>query len=350
MKIVVRGTNWVGDAVMTIPALRALRGLFPDSNITLHTRSWAEGVFKDADFIDELLVYKKSESTLKDVIEQSRALREKRFDLAILFPNSFAAALTARFGGVPRRFGYSRDARRIFLTDPIAMPDWHGKRHEVFYYLNLIAAVENEILGTDDVIDAEPSITLPVSEARRSDARKILEENGVNLAKKTVALGVGSANSRAKRWPAENYSRLGDLLQRELNSNVVLIGSNDDLEVSHKVYELSRFKPIVLTGLTDLGEATAILSEADLLVSNDMGLAHVSAAVGTKTLVIFGPTDPETTRPYSPASEVIRHRVECSPCMLRDCPIDHRCMTWITVEEVLERVRIALVDSVTARN
>jgi heptosyltransferase-2 len=349
MKIVVRGTNWIGDAVMTIPALRALRGLFPDAKITLHTRSWGEGVFRDADFIDELLVYEKSKTAFKEVTEQSRALREKRFDLAILLPNSFASALTARFGGIPRRFGYSRNARRVFLTDPVAVPEWLGKRHEVFYYLNLIAAVENELKGTDEVIDSLPSIRLPISEGRRTAARRFLEENGANPAKKTVALGVGSANSRAKRWPEENYARLGDLLQHELSSNIILIGSHDDIEVSQTVAELSRLKPIVLSGMTDLGQATAILGEVDLLVSNDMGLAHISAAVGTRTLVIFGPTDPETTRPYSPVAEVISHRVECSPCMLRDCPIDHRCMTRISVEDVLERARIALVDTVGAQ-
>jgi heptosyltransferase-2 len=250
--------------------------------------------------------------------------------------------LTARFGTVPRRFGYSRDARRILLTDPVAVPGWKNERHQVFYYLNLIAAVEKELLNTDTVMQQEPDLTLPVSSSRREHARNILVENGADLSRPTIALGVGSANSLAKRWPAANYARLGDIIQRELKANVVLMGSNDELEVSHEVYSAARIKPIVLAGITDLDEATAILSESDLLISNDMGIAHVAPAVGTRTLVLFGPTDPETTRPYSDLAEVIRHPVECSPCMLRKCPIDHRCMTRISVEEVFERARTAL--------
>ena len=125
-------------------------------------------------------------------------------------------------------------------------------------------------------------------------------------------------------------------MQTEANVNVVLIGSKEEIEVSNAVSELCKTKPINLAGKTDLAEAVATLSVIDLLISNDMGLAHVAPAVGTETIVIFGPTNPETTRPFSENAEVIRKAVECSPCMLRDCPIDHRCMTWISVEEVFD--------------
>lgn len=347
MKIVVRGTNWIGDAVMTIPALIELRRIFPDAEITLHTRSWAKGLFRDAEFIDDIIDFERSESNLADVISQARVLREKRFDAAVLFPNSFASALTVRFAGVPKRFGYSKDSRRFFLSDPVTVPNWKAERHEVYYYLNLVSQVEKKILGTDTVSTREPEVKLSVSAKRRSRAREILAESGVDLSRQTIALGVGSTNSRAKRWEAQSYARLNDLLQRDLGANVVLIGARDELDVSDDVFKMSESKPVVLTGMTDLDEATAILSEVDLLISNDMGPAHIAPAVGTDTIVIFGPTNPATTRPFSDRGEIIRKTVECSPCMLRDCPIDHRCMTRITVEEVFERAKQRLAESKT---
>ncbi len=183
------------------------------------------------------------------------------------------------------------------LTDAIEIPEWKNHRHEAFYYLNLVAEIERNIFKTTTTSQAEPKIDLKVSAERRTSARNFLESNGIDLSRKIVALGVGSTNSRAKRWQAESFAKLNDKLQSEIGANVILVGAKDELDVSEQVYILSQNKPTILTGKTDLAEATAILSEADLLVSNDMGLAHIAPAVGTKTLVIFGPTDERTTQP-----------------------------------------------------
>ncbi|HQU85684.1 MAG TPA: lipopolysaccharide heptosyltransferase II [Pyrinomonadaceae bacterium] len=337
MKILVRGTNWIGDAVMTIPALRELRRIFPTAKISLHTRKWAQGIFQDASFIDEIIAFEKTGSKIKDSLLQSKQIKNQNFDLAVLFTNSFESALVYKLAKIPRRFGFAKEGRSFLLTDSVAMPDWKNERHEVFYYLSLIAEIENAYFGTKTVLENAPVTKLEISDERKIEARKILEKNGVDLSKKTIALGVGSTNSRAKRWQAESYAKLNDFLQNELNYNVVLVGAFDEMEVSNKVAELSNKKPIILTGKTDLSEAVGVLSEIDLLVSNDMGLAHVSAAVGTKTLVIFGPTNEKTTQPIG--SEIIRKNVDCAPCMKRDCPIDHRCMTQISPEEVFEKAR-----------
>lgn len=336
MKILVRGTNWIGDAVMSIPALRELRRIFPDDQITLHTRSWAEGLFRDAAFIDELVTFDAARWKFKDVYDNSQFLREDGYDLAVLFPNSFESAITSFLTRVPRRIGYNKDLRGLLLTDPIAVPEWKNRRHEVYYYLSLVGEAERRMLGRDTVSQAIPDTTLEISDERKIAARAMLSAAGVDLSKKTVALGAGSTNSRAKRWPAERFAQLGDKLSSDLDVNLVLIGSKAERPVAKSVAAASRRPPIDLTGKTDLGEAAAILSVIDLLVSNDMGLAHVAPAVGTETMVIFGPTNPVTTRPFSDLAEVIRKDVECSPCMLRDCPIDHRCMTWISVDEVFE--------------
>jgi len=337
MKIVARGTNWVGDAVMTIPALRELRRVFPESEITLHTRSWARGIFRDADFIDKILTFEPEKSALKTVLAQAKVLRKEQFDLAIILPNSFESALAAKLGRARKRFGYAKDARSFLLTDAPKIPDWKSEKHEVFYYLNLIAEIEDRYFGTKTVLENEPRFCLTVSEVRKSRARKILEENGVDLTKKLVAFCPGSTNSHAKRWQTESYAALNDKIQTELNANVILIGAKNETDVSVEVVDKSKLKPFVLTGKTDLSEATAILSLCDLLVSNDTGPAHISAALGTKTLVIFGPTNPLTTQPWN--ASIVRSNVECSPCMLRDCPIDHRCMRWISADTIFEIVR-----------
>ena len=337
MNIVVRGTNWVGDAVMTIPALRELRRIFPDSKITLHTGIWAEEIFRDADFIDEILTFEHDESKIKTIIKQAEIWRGKKINLAVIFPNSFESALTAKLGKVPVRFGYAKEGRRILLTESVEIPKWKNEKHEIFYYLNLIAEIEYKYFSTKTVLNNEPRFELKVSQERKIAAREILNENGIDLSKKIVAFVAGSTNSRAKRWQTESFAALNDKIQNELNADVILVGAKNELEVSREVFEKSQFKPIILTGKTTLAEATAILSVCDLLISNDTGPAHISAALGTKTLVIFGPTNPKTTQPWM--SEIIRKDVECAPCMLRDCPIDHRCMTRISPQEVFEKAR-----------
>jgi heptosyltransferase-2 len=345
MNILVRGTNWVGDAVMSVPALRELRRIFPDARITLHTRGWARGIFEDAEFIDEILTVEKTASKIKDSFSQSSVLREKKFDLAVLFPNSFESALIAKLAGIPRRFGYAKEGRSFLLTDAVEIPAWKNLRHEVYYYLNLIAEIEKSFFQTESVSAAAPRIDLPVSAGRRDAAKNFLIEIGIDPTKKTVALGVGSTNSAAKRWRAESYAELNDRLQTELGANVVLVGASDEADVSQAVFDKSAKKPFVLTGKTSLAEAVAVLSAIDLLVSNDMGLAHIASAVGTKTLVIFGPTNEKTTRPFSEFALTVRRDVECSPCMLRVCPIDHRCMTRISAGEVFDKVVEMIYDT-----
>lgn len=319
---------------MSIPALRELRRIFPDASITLHTAEWAEGLFGEAEFIDELVTFKKNKWRVVDVYDNWQFLGADEYDLVVLFPNSFESALTAFLTRIPRRIGYNKDLRGLLLTDPIAVPEWKNRRHEVYYYLNLVAQVERRVLGRETVAVGQPDIHLNVSDRRRQEAAELIHFAGADPSRKTVALGVGSTNSRAKRWPAENYAKLNDLLQTRSNANVLLVGSPDEQDVASAVAQLSANKPIILTGQTTLAEAVATLGAVDLLISNDMGLAHAADAVGTPTMVIFGPTDPTTTRPFSNNADVIRKEVECSPCMLRDCPIDHRCMTRISVEEV----------------
>jgi lipopolysaccharide heptosyltransferase II len=342
-RIVVRGANWVGDAVMTVPALRELRRLFPKAHITLATRSWARGLFADADFLDELQVH--NGKGLRSVVQQVREWRKHSFDLAVLFPNSLEAALVASLSSVPLRIGYATDGRQRLLTHPLALPEWRGARHEVFYYLQVVAELEWWIKGQETFLATEPNGSLEVSDARTSAARNLLRSKGVTEGRPLIALCPGSINSKAKRWPAERYATLADRLIEELGAEVTLIGSAAEAEVSLEVTARMRNKPVMLTGQTDLAELVAVLGVINLLITNDTGPSHIAAALGRPTLVIFGPTNVATTRPFSPLAEIVVHPPDCAPCMLRDCPIDHRCMTAISPDEVFDRARMVLETS-----
>lgn len=306
MKILVRGTNWIGDAVMSIPALRELRRIFPDAKITLLTRAWADGLFRDATFIDEIVTFEKDRWAAKDVYKNSQFLRDDKFDLAVLLPNSFESALTTFLTRIPRRIGYNKDVRGLLLTDPIAVPEWKNRRHEVFYYLQLVAEIERRMLDRETVLQSEPDVTLEVSRTRKTAARELLAKHGVDLSKKIIALGAGSTNSLAKRWPAENFARLADLIADSFDANVILLGSPDEAEIARTVVSSAKAAVIDLVGRTQLDEAVGVLSVVDLMISNDMGLAHVAPSVGTPTIAVFGPTNPETTRPFSPNAIVVR--------------------------------------------
>ncbi|HSS21162.1 MAG TPA: lipopolysaccharide heptosyltransferase II [Pyrinomonadaceae bacterium] len=349
-RIVVRGTNWVGDAVMTVPALRQLRCLFPKAHITLAMRPSAEGLFAVADFLDDLQIH---EGTgLRSVVQQVREWRKRSFDLAILFPNSLETALVASLARVPMRIGYATEGRQPLLTHPLPLPEWRASKHEVFYYLKIVAELEWLVNQEQTFLDTQPDGSLEVSPERKFSARAFLRAQGVKEpgSGKLVALCPGSINSRAKRWPAERYAALADRLIEELDAEVLLIGSPAEMEVSREVLGRMRNQPVLLTGKTDLAKLVAILSLVDLLVTNDTGPAHIASALGRHTLVIFGPTNPLTTRPFSPFGEIVREPPDCAPCMLRDCPIDHRCMTAITPDDVFTRAVALLQAGVNGHN
>ena len=326
MKILVRGTNWIGDSVMSIPALRELRRIFPDDHITLHIRSWAEGLFAEASFIDEIVPYDPQKWKIKDAIDNSDFLRDDGYELAVLFPNSFESALTTWLTRIPRRIGYNKDLRGLLLTDPVPVPEWKSRRHEVYYYLNLIAEAEKRVLGRASVGNFEPNSMIDVSAARRDAAVQMLASRGADLSKPIVAIAAGSANSPEKRWPAVNFAAVADRLSSEFQCSVFLVGSKDDAAISAGVQAAASSELIDLTAQTTLEEAVGTLSAVDVVISNDAGLAHVSAAAGTPTIIVFGPTDPTTTRPFSNNAYVIQGE------------------PWPSVDTVVETARMLLSE------
>ncbi len=326
--------------MMTVPALRELRRILPKAQITLATRSWAKGLFADADFLDNLLI--QDGRGLRATFAQASDLRQGNFDLALVFPNSFGTALVPALARVPFRFGYATSGRGLLLTHSLPLPGWRSSKHEVFYYLNIVAELERSLNDEKPRESRQPDASLEMSEARKSQGSAILSSHGVRADAKLIALCPGSINSRAKRWPAERYAALADMLMDRLEAQVLLIGSPEELDVSLEVGRHMRHQATMLTGKTDLAQLVSVLGLVDLVVTNDTGPAHIASALGRPTLVIFGPTNPLTTRPFSPLAELVRHPPDCAPCMLRDCPIDHRCMTAISPDDVFERAAAML--------
>ncbi len=340
-RILIRGANWIGDAVMTAPALERLRSSFPQAHITLLAPPRTAELFSGSPFLDGVIFYRRREDGVKAFFEALGFIRSRRFDLAVLFQNAFEAALLAWLGRVPLRIGFAGQGRSALLTHRLHRGPQHRNRHQVHDYLEIVAECERACLGEN----FKPRISNPLPSLiagpeQKHAAAALLEGIGINSSSRPlVALNAGATNSRAKCWPADRFAALADQLVNTLNAQIVLIGAASECENAERVVEQMQ-KPgaINLAGETDLTELVGLLDACDLLVSNDTGPAHIAAALGRPTLTIFGPTNEFETAPTGRSAELIRAEgVECARCMLRDCPIDHRCMTRIAPPEVFEK-------------
>jgi lipopolysaccharide heptosyltransferase II len=347
-RIIVRGANWIGDAVMTLPALGRLRSSFPRSHIALLATPLTAGLFENSPFVDEVIEYRRREDGARAFVEAVRLMRARRFDLAALFQNAFEAALLAWSGGAPSRVGFAAQGRGPLLTHGLRRGPQHRGRHQVHDYLDIVAECERVCLGGSfeprtsnlgpQISNLLPSLT--ASPAQRRAAESLLRRAGVDSnSGPLVALNAGATNSRAKRWPEDRFAELADRLIESLGSRIVFIGGVSERDGAERVIRQMRRRGAVnLAGETGMTELIGALDACDLLISNDTGPAHVAAALGRPTLTIFGPTNEFETSPRGARAEAIRAEgVECARCMLRDCPIDHRCMTRVAPSEVFER-------------
>ncbi|HYL99444.1 MAG TPA: lipopolysaccharide heptosyltransferase II [Blastocatellia bacterium] len=333
-RLMIRAPNWVGDAVMAVPSIRYLRHAFPNARVTLVCRKVVAGLFESEDFVDEVFVT--DVGSLRGLLRDGRRMRRLELDLAVLLPNSFESSLLARIAGARYVTGYSTDGRRLLLTQAVARQPDFNKKHQVEYYIHLVSEISKiwAPRHTPPATDMTPR--LKASGSDRESARSLMHQGGIDPdASRLLAICPGATNSRAKRWLPERFAAIADKFA-SLGFRTVLVGSPGDLEVANHVAALTKSDPLMLAGRTDLPSLKGVLSLANIVVSNDTGTAHMSAALGIPTAVVFGPTEHFSTKPASQLCEVVRHDVECSPCMLRDCPIDHRCMTAVTVDEVFQ--------------
>lgn len=345
MKILVRATNWVGDAIMALPALRAVRKKFSDAQITIVARPYVADIYAGQAVCDELIPYDSQgqQRGWKGKGLLAKELRARRFDVALLLQNAFDAAWLAWRAQIPQRIGYARDGRSFLLTQAIPVPKGGEiPPHEKFYYLELLRRV-----GWIDALSDDTHIALQISEAARERARLILREAGVRPHVLRVAVGAGASYGSAKCWPPERFAKaLNDVLARG-DADVILFGTTGEAAVSAAIASAMQRPPIDLTGKTNIADLPALLSQCHLFLGNDSGAMHVAAAVGLPVVAVFGPTDPEGTAPVTPHATIVQQKPYCSPCFLRRCPTDHRCMTAVTPEmvELALHARLAEVPS-----
>jgi heptosyltransferase-2 len=322
-KILIRGPNWVGDAVLAIPAMKAIREKYPEAEITLLVRPWVAGVFTAAPFIDKVWSEPRP-GGIGDWLRISRGIRKKHFDLALLLPNSFESAAMLFLGRVPQRVGYATDGRSLLLTKSIKPSK--EKRHQVHYYLDLAAAISAPT--------EHPSIEIDASADEKSNARRLLAASGISNDRKFLVLNPGAAYGGAKRWSEERFAEAGDALAAELGIDVAIIGSEMERSIAERIRDRMHSRVAVLNGKTSLETLIGVLAESSLILTNDSGPMHIGAALGVPTVAVFGATDHIATGPYGARTRIVREPVDCSPCMLRECPIDHRCMTRVSANAV----------------
>ncbi len=334
MKLLVRATNWVGDALLSLPALTALRAQFPQAEIAILARPWVAGLYRGQGLADRLLMfdYDGRHRGWRGLERLAQELRAERFDLAILLQNAFQAAWLAWRAGIRERIGYARDGRSWLLTQAIPVPRaGEIPAHERFYYLELLRRA-----GLLDELPCIEEIRLRVDPEAREQAEQKLRRSGARSdAPLRVAIAPGAAYGSAKCWPVERYAALADRLIARFDADVILFGAPTEREVAERITTAMRARPILLAGQTQIEELPALLATCQLFIGNDSGAMHVAAAVGVPVVAIFGPTDPGGTAPVTTRWTLVREPVPCSPCFLRHCPIDHRCMTRISVDAVL---------------
>ena len=333
-RLLIRSTNWIGDAVMTTPALRSIRMNFPGVHITLLAKPWVMPLFDHCPHIDDRIVYDAGgrHRGWLGKLRLAKDLRRYRFDAAILLQNAIEAALITWLAGIPVRIGFDTDGRRLFLSHPVRRTAAVRRFHQTRYYLGMLegaglrtGSADLELFpGREDAVRAE----------------RLLREQGVLPGDRLVGLNASAAYGFAKQWPLDRFARLAGRLQAAYGVKLLLFGGPGDRDLGRALASRIEGAVIDFCGQTRLGEAMALIRRCNVFITNDSGLMHVAAALNVPLIAIFGSTDPVATGPASTRSRVVRVPIECSPCLKPECPLGHlNCMKLITVDMVFEATR-----------
>jgi len=339
--MLIRGVNWIGDCVMTLPALRALRKALPESRISLLVKPWVSPLFEKDPGIDEIIIYADEYRGIIGKLKLSKTLNKKAFCSAILFQNAFDAALITFLAGIKERVGYNRDGRGFLLTTPVSVTKNGNKIHQIYYYLKLLEHVGIKAGYSD------PYIYLTLEE--RLSARKLF----TNAQRPILGINPGATYGLAKRWLPERFAEVANWFMKDTHGSVVIFGGQSEVDIADEIYKKvnPEFRSasggpnsmLNIAGKTSLRELISLISECDVFVTNDSGPLHIAYAVGTPLVAIFGSTDPQLTGPPPEMSAsgggesnvVITPDLSCSPCFERTCKSnDMRCMYAITSDDV----------------
>ena len=332
-KILIRSANWVGDAVMSLPAIASARLSFPGAEISILAKPWVGELFQGSSEIDRLILYRSPgiHDGIRGRLKLAGELRAGRFDLVLHLPNSFDSALVSFLAGIPRRAGYKTDGRGMLLTHGVPVDRPTKNRHQVEYYLYLMEELGFRPSGRAPL--------LQISRQQREDSQRILESCGLKNEDPLVGVAPGAKYGSAKEWFPERYGEVAARISGETGSRVLVLGSAGDRPAASRILQEAGTAAIDLTGKTSLGQAMALIARCRLFITNDSGLMHVASALAVPLVALFGSTDPARTGPLSDKSRVIRKPIPCGPCLKPECPKERECMSLISADEVFEAVK-----------
>ena len=337
-KILIVQPSWVGDAVMATPTLRAIREFYPQAHIACLMRRYVKPLYSGMPWVDQVITYRTGKTrskTGKGLLDLAARLRAARFDLAVLLPNSFKAALICKMAKIPRMVGYERDGRGFLLTDKLL----HVKDRGKFIPVPIVKTYMGiaHYLGSQS---RDLRLQLFVTDSERREAMEILARCGLDREvyrpgaagePPLVLLNPGAQYGAAKCWRPEYFAELADRFIDDLHATVLLSGAPKERQILETIKRCMRHAPLDLSnkGIT-LGSLKEIVRRCDLMVTNDTGPRHIAAAVDVPVVTIFGPTHPEWTEIYFKNERKVAVKVFCGPCQKKVCPLDHRCMTRVT--------------------
>lgn len=333
-RILIRATNWVGDAVMTLPALEAVRDNFPSAEITVLAKPWVAPIYAHHPAVDQVFEFQKGEGAFNGWRAMARSIgeiRRARFDLAILFQNAFEAALLSYLGRVGLRIGYRTDGRSLLLTHGIPRQKAVMECHQTEYYLSILRAMGWEAWNRDP--------RLFVSKDDMKAANRMLKSEGIQEEDFLMGLSPGAIFGGAKRWPAKRFAEIGDRAAETWGAKILVFGSRSEADICGQVVEAMQRPALDLSGRTSLGVAMGLIRRCSFFVTNDSGLMHIAAALNVPTVAIFGPTDPVATGPRGPRTMIVRHDTSCAPCLKPECTEDHACMRGVLMKDAWETMK-----------
>ena len=317
---------------MTLPALMAVRETYPEAHIAVVANPLVAQLLENHPGCDEVIVYNKrgEHAGIFGMLRFAFALRRQKFDCAILFQYAIEAGVMTFLAGIPRRLGFTTDGRRFLLTHPVPFGETEKTIHQTDAFLRIV--------NHYGITAAEKVQALALLEEERAWAKEQLPEGQV------VVINPGAAYGSAKRWYPDRFSAVADFLAKEHDMTVVLIGGPAEVEVGRDIAAVMQSPALNFVGKTSVRQMMSLIDAAALMVTNDSGPMHVAAAFSVPIVAIFGPTNHTTTSPFTESYRIVRHDVGCAPCMLRECPTDHRCMDRVTVDNVIEAVQSLLPE------
>lgn len=328
-RLVIRGLNWIGDAVMSLPTIHNIRKALPETFLAVHAPAWSAGLYEICPAVDRVILT--SEKRFFSEFKEAKKLKAEKFDAALILPNSFRSALAPALAHIPGRWGYNTDTRFPLLTNKVPRPKDADSRHTILYYMELLAAAGIEW--------ADEKFELVLSQQTKEEAEEIIVSRGARPGSLKIGLSPGAAWGPSKRWPAERFAAAAKQLIGNLGADALIFGSGKESELIQDVVEAAGEGAVNLAeAFPQLRHLAASIAGCRLLITNDSGPMHIAASLGVPVVALFGPTDEQRSGPWGLGERavVVKRAMDCQPCYNPLCRLQvHPCMMEIEVEEVV---------------